>query len=47
MKKISTLTCLLLTFFLVKGQEEAQKAFSAGVKLLKETNYVEAEIKFL
>ncbi len=37
---------LLLTTSLVKGQEEAKKAFSEGVQLLKAKQFIEAEKKF-
>jgi len=37
---------LLLTTTLAKGQEEAQKAFNEGVKLLKAEKFVEAERYF-
>lgn len=37
---------LLLTTTLVNGQEEAQRAFSEGVKLLKAEKFIEAEKKF-
>ena len=35
-----------LTVFLVRGQDEAQKAFSEGVKLLKAEKFIEAEKYF-
>ena len=43
--KLLTLVFLMLTFIVV-GQEEAQKAFSEGVKLLKAEKFIEAEKYF-
>ena len=46
MKHILVSILLLLTTTLVKGQDEAQKAFSEGVRLLKAEKFVEAERNF-
>ncbi|MEX2350065.1 MAG: hypothetical protein WD554_04240, partial [Flavobacteriaceae bacterium] len=44
--KITTIIILLIISFGLHAQEEAQKAFSEGVKQLKAKNFVEAESLF-
>lgn len=46
MKYLIISILFLLTTTFVKGQEEAQKAYSEGVRLLKAKNFVEAEKYF-